>query len=108
MMELAKFKYVLESTGLPVVYHSFLASGMEVKQPPYICWYVKESDNVPGDDKVVSKFNRVNIELYTDYKSPESEEKLEDALDGASIFYEKTELYIKEEKLFEVLYEIEI
>ena len=52
--------------------------------------------------------NRVNVELYTDRKSPELEQKLEDALDGASIFYDKTELYIKEEKLFEVLYEIEI
>lgn len=107
-MEIADFKAILESIDIPVVYHSFQASGMEVKQPPYLCWYVKESDNVPGDDKVVSKFNRINIELYTDYKNPELEQKLEDALDGASIFYEKTELYIQEEKMFEILYEIEI
>jgi hypothetical protein len=107
-MQLTDFKNVLNSVGIPIVYHSFEASGLEVKQPPYICWYLKESDNIPGDDKVAAKLNRVNVELYTDRKSPELEQKLEDALDGASIFYDKTELYIKEEKLFEVLYEIEI
>lgn len=107
-MQLSDFNNLLQTVEIPVVYHSFQASGMEVKQPPYICWYVKESDNVPGDDKVVSKFNRINIELYTDYKNPELEQKLEDALDGASIFYDKNELYIQAEKMFEILYEIEI
>jgi hypothetical protein len=107
-MKIIDLKDVLESTGLPVVYHSFESSGGEVKQPPYICYYLKESDNISGDDRVVAKLNRCNIELYTDYKSLKIEQKLEDALDGASIFYDKAESYIKEEKMFEILYEIEI
>ncbi len=107
-MKITELKNVLGTVGLPVVYHSFQSSGEEVKQPPYICWYVKESDNVAADNKVTAKLNRCNIELYTNYKSPELEQRLEDALDKASIFYDKTELYIKEEKMFEVLYEIEI
>lgn len=107
-MKIADLKDILDTTDLPVVYHSFEASGKEVKQPPYICYYLKESDNIAADNKVSAKLNRCNIELYTDYKSPELEQRLEDALDGASIFYDKTELYITEQKLFEILYEIEI
>ena len=50
----------------------------------------------------------MNIELYTDRKDPAVEQKLEDALDAASIFYNKTEVWIDSEKLYEVLYQFEM
>ena len=55
-----------------------------------------------------SQINEFHIELYTDYKDPELEERLEDILDGASIFYEKSETWIESEKLYEVLYTFEM
>lgn len=50
----------------------------------------------------------MNIELYTDLKSPETEKKLEDALDKHRVFYNKSEVWIETEKLYEVLYTFEM
>ena len=53
------------------------------------------------------KINEVHIELYTDEKNPETEALVEDVLDEHEIFYEKTEVWIESEKLYEVLYSFE-
>ena len=47
------------------------------------------------------------MELYTDEKSPDIEQKLEDVLDAHEICYEKSETWIESEKLYEVLYSFE-
>ena len=39
---------------------------------------------------------------------PELEEQVEAVLDAHGLFYEKTETYIESEKLYEVLYEMEV
>ena len=44
----------------------------------------------------------------TDFKALASEQKIEDALDAAGIFYNKTETWIDSEKLYEVLYSFEM
>ena len=48
------------------------------------------------------------MELYTDLKAPALENKVEEALDAASIFYNKSETWIESEKLYEVLYTFEM
>ncbi len=53
------------------------------------------------------KINEVHIELYTDEKNPETEALVEDVLDEHEIFYEKTEVWIESEKLYEILYSFE-
>lgn len=47
------------------------------------------------------------MELYADLKDPELEERLETVLDRHGIFYQKSEVWIEEEKLYEVLYQFE-
>ena len=54
-----------------------------------------------------SKVNKY-LELYTDYKSVEREEQIEAVLDDHGIFYEKSEVWIETENLYEVLYEMEV
>ena len=54
------------------------------------------------------KVDRLNVELYTDTKQPELERRLEDILDAHGLFYEKSEIWIEDEKLYEVLYEMEV
>ena len=51
---------------------------------------------------------QLDVELYTDKKDIALEEELEKILDAQGIFYNKTETYIKSEKLYEVLYELEV
>ena len=57
---------------------------------------------------VYFKVNRLNIELYTDLKDVELEETVEAVLDKHGIFYEKSEVWIESENLYEVLYQMEV
>ena len=89
-------------TGIPYAYSHF-AEG-EAPDPPFICYLCPGSDNFSADGRVYQKINEVHIELYTDYKSPDTELAVENVLDEAGIFYNKTETWIESEKLYEVLY----
>ena len=93
---------VLKNIGLPFAYDHF-AEG-ENPNPPFICYLTSGSDNFAADGKVYYKFNEFHLELYTDKKDPKLELKVEDALDEAEIFYDKSETRIESEKLYEVLY----
>lgn len=93
---------LLKSTGLPVAYHHFTAP----PTPPYIVYLFTDSENFGADNRVYVKGDNYQVELYTDKKDLVAEGKIETALDGASIFYDKTELYIETEKLYQVIYHI--
>ena len=97
---------LLEETGLPIAYDHF-AEG-ESPDPPFICFLYPGSDNFSADGKVWYKINQVNVELYTDLKNPELEDTVETLLDRHGIFYEKSEVWIESERLYEVLYTFEI
>ena len=97
---------ILGETQIPFAYDHF-AEG-ESPDPPFLCYLLPGSNNFSADGKVYYKISRVNLELYTDRKDPLLEQKLEDALDAASIFYNKTEVWIDSEKLYEVLYQFEM
>ena len=102
----AEVKAMVEEMGLPYAYDHF-AEG-EAVDPPFTCYLIPGSDNFAADGKVYHKISRVNVELYTDKKDLNAEQKVEDALDAASIFYAKSEVWIDSEKLYEVLYEMEV
>ena len=97
---------LLEETGIPFAYDHF-AEG-ESPDPPFICYLLPQSDNFSADGKVYLKVSSVNIELYTDSKDLSVEQKLEAVMDAYSIFYDKTEVWIESEKLYEVLYSFEM
>lgn len=105
-MPYEKIMEMLEEMGLPVAYHHFEES--EAPDPPFIVYLSPGSDNFSADGKVYFKIKELDIELYTDKKMPELEERLENILDAHSLFYEKTETYIESEKMYEVLYETEV
>ena len=46
--------------------------------------------------------------MYTDRKQPELEERVEEVLTRHEIYYTKTESYIESERLYEVIYEMEV
>ena len=97
---------LIKSMGLPFAYDHF-AEG-ESPAPPFICYLTPGSDNFAADGRAYYKINIVNIELYTDTKDPSVEQKVESVLDANGIFYEKTEVCIESEKLYEVLYQFEL
>ena len=97
---------VLREAGIPFAYDHF-AEG-ESPEPPFICYLLPGSDNFAADGRVYFKASEVNIELYTDCKDLSAEQKVEAVLDGHGIFYEKSEVWIESEKLYEVLYSFEM
>ena len=105
-MTIEEFVAVLQSTGIPFAYDHF-AEG-ESPEPPFICYLLPSSDNFAADGQVYYRINQVRIELYTDSKDLAVEDKVEKALDDAGIFYNKSEVWIESEKLYEVLYSFEV
>ena len=101
-----KLLSILDSIGIPYAYDHF-AEG-ESPEPPFLCYLLPGSDNFSADGKVYHKISEVRLELYTDYKDLASEEKVEDTLDAAGLFYNKTETWIDSEKLYEVLYSFDM
>ena len=97
---------ILEAVGLPYAYDHF--SEGESPEPPFIVYLMPASDNFAADGKVYYKVDGYRIELYTDTKAPETEAALEAVLDEHGIFYNKSEVWIDSEKLYEVLYQFEM
>ena len=100
MDELVK---IIEEMGIPFAYDHF-AEG-EGPDPPFLCYLLPGSDNFAADGRVYYKMSEVRIELYTDFKDVSLEEKVTAVLDNHGIFYEQSEVWIEEEKLYEVAFE---
>ena len=97
---------MVDEMGMESAYDHF-AEG-DAPQPPYVVFLYPKTHNFAADGKVYFKVNRLNIELYTDLKDVELEEKVEAVLDAHGIFYAKSEVWIPSENLYEVLYEMEV
>ena len=100
-----KLLTIIGEIGIPSAYDHF-AEG-EAVGPPFITYLMPGSDNFSADGKVYYKISNVHIELYTDEKDPAVEASVEAVLDRHGIFYDKTEVWIDSEKLYEVLYSFE-
>ena len=93
---------MLSELDIPFAYDHF-AEG-ESPEPPFICFLFPGSDNFSADNVVYAAFEELHIELYTDEKDPELEVSVESVLSEHELFWQKTEVWIESEKLYEVLY----
>ena len=100
-----KLLELMAEIDIPSAYDHF-AEG-ESPDPPFITYLLPGSDNFAADGKVYFRITEVHIELYTDEKNAEVEALVETVLDAHGIFYDKTEVWIDSEKLYEVLYSFE-
>lgn len=96
---------MLEEMKIPFAYHHF-AEG-ESPEPPFVCYLLPGSKNFGADGRVYYKIHEVHIELYTDWKDLAVEQGVEAVLDEHGVFYNKSEVWIESEKLYEVLYTFE-
>ncbi|HEL0548245.1 TPA: hypothetical protein TUU01_002234 [Streptococcus equi subsp. zooepidemicus] len=101
-----KLVAMLKEIGVPFAYDHF-AEG-EAPDPPFICYLLPGSDNFAADGQVYYKINEVHIELYSDSKDSALENRVEDVFDKNEIFYNKSEVWIESEKLYEILYTFEM
>ena len=105
-MTYAEILQMADETQLPYAYDHF-AEG-ESPQPPFLVFLFPRSNNMSADGRVFIKTNALHFELYTDEKRPDIEAQVENVLDAHGIFYNKSEVWIPDEALYEVLYETEI
>lgn len=97
---------IIEGFGLPYTYYQWEAG--TAQELPFIVYYYTGSDDVGADDVNYAKVRDLVIELYTEVKDFELEERIEDALTAADLFYAKEETHIDSEQMYEVLYSMQI
>ena len=105
-MNYEEINEMMLETGLPFAYHHF-AEG-ESPEPPFLIFLSPGENTFGADNLMYHSFKELDIELYTNEKSPETEMEIERILKHHNIFYNKTETWIESEKLYEILYEMEV
>lgn len=94
---------IIEDINLPFAYSHF-AEG-ESPDPPFLVYGFPKNKHFGADGLVYYRDTEVDFEIYTDKKDLELENKIERVLDREKIYYEKSEIWIESERLYEVLYE---
>lgn len=106
MITRSQIEKMLDGTGIEYRYHHFETE--EAITPPFICWLIPGTNNFSADGVAYLNVRKLNIELYTDQKDDNLEKLVEEQIKENGIFWEKSETYIESEKMYEVLYEMEV
>ncbi|MGL4523533.1 MAG: hypothetical protein ACRCWQ_13355, partial [Bacilli bacterium] len=83
-MTLAELKKILEECGFPVAYHHFRTE----PSFPYLTYHTTHTQNFIADNKVYIRFDRVQIDLYTENKNIDAEQMLEGVFEQHGIVWD--------------------
>lgn len=97
---------MINSTKIDNAYYQYPEG--EAPELPYILFYYPQRDDFQADNKNYAKVPQLNIELYTKEKDFVTEKVIEDLLEANDLTYDKEEQYIESEKMYEVLYTMEV
>lgn len=97
---------MIKSMGYENAYYQF--DHGTATPPPFICFYYPEIDDVYADDSNYQRITELTIEFYTKQKDFDGEAVIESVLAEHGLTYVKEEEYIEGEKLYEVIYEMEV
>lgn len=95
---------LLAPLGIPFTFHHW-------ERPPampYGVYFDDSTDNFEADDIAYLVIRHFNIELYVRQRDPELEAHMEDILDEAELYWDKTATYIDSERFYQIAYEIEV
>jgi len=99
----------LKAIGYPVAYSHFEVTPQNpAPNPPFLTYREAYSSDLMADNLNYVGISNVQIELYTDKKDLAAEMKVQNKLKEVGLPYAKTEAYLEDEKLFQVIYEIQI
>lgn len=93
---------MLESTGIPCAYYQFADDTGQ--QPPFICFYFGDSNDLSADNRNYCKIRRLVIELYTDAKDFALEETVENTLNENDLVYTRFETSLDSERMYMVVF----
>lgn len=97
-------KKALETVGIPVAYRQFVPlKNKPVPNPPFMVYVISPEDASGADGRNLLVRRHISVELYTDEKDVELEEKVEAVINSTE--WSKTEEYIESEALYMVTWE---
>ena len=99
---------VLSESGIPFVDHEYDDTHGPIPSAPYGVFTMTSENAFYADGMMYFRTARYQVELYTKRKDPAAEKQVEDTLAGSGIAFEKSEAYVQNEKLYQILYEIEV
>lgn len=105
-MTLPELKELL-NTVLPMVAYHHWEVGQE-PELPYILYYADEDNNFYADDLVYYDGCGVTIEVYSEQKDVELENKMKKLLNDNELPYESYESFLDSENMYLKAYEINI
>lgn len=97
---------MIESVGIPYAYHQFADDTGQ--QPPFICFFYGNSDDLAADDTNYTRIERLYIELYTDEKDFALEKQIETLLNANDLVFRKEQTYLDDERMHETIYTTEV
>lgn len=100
-MTLEELKTLLETTQMPVAFDHFKTE----QKLPYLVYIVTENNNFSADNKMYHTNAVIQLELYTLFKSEDTESTVEAVLAGVPFFYTKAEGYLQDEQMYMVTYQ---
>ena len=108
-MTLAELNQALKAIGDPVAYSHFEDTPQNpAPNPPFIVYREAYSNDLMADNQNYVGISNVQVELYTDRKDLASESAVQNKLKELGLPYSKTETYIEDERLFQVIYETQL
>jgi len=100
----AELYQALKSLGIPVAYGSFSTP----VTPPFITYQFAYSSDLIADNQNYVDISNFQVELYTAKKDLAAEKLVQDKLKELGLPYAKTEAWIEEEKLYQIIYEVQL
>ena len=89
---------MLSRIGVPIAYYQF--TRRTAQPPPFICYYYERSDDEIADNKNYQRIRPLVVELYTETKDFDMEQRVEAALNAAELVFEREEAAINSERLY--------
>jgi hypothetical protein len=108
-MTMQELYNALKAIGYPVAYSHFVDTPQSpAPSPPFITYREAYSSDLMADNINYVEIPNIQVELYTDEKNLAAETAVQNKLKELGLPYAKTEAYIEDEKLFQVIYEIQL
>lgn len=96
---------MLSGLNIPTAYYQFPET---LEGPPFLCFFYQSNNDMLADDVNYVRIDHLVVELYTDNKDFGLEKQLEGILTDAGMVWEKSEQYLDDERMFEVVYEMDV
>lgn len=103
-MTQAELYAALKTLGMPVAYGEFT----EPTTPPFITYQFAYNNDLMADNQNAIGLDNFQVELYTKKKDLAKEKLVEDKLKELCLPYSKVETWLDEEKMRQVIYEIQL